>query len=82
MTFAVEPKGEQMSDLIDRVEAIRAIKEYADKHAFNSYYNGMNRACKVLLTVPSAEPEHSVEDWKKDFKGYINALDLMRDRPV
>ena len=50
-------KGKQMADLIDRVKAIRDVKEYADKHASNHHYKGMKRACKVLLTVPSAEPK-------------------------
>ena len=74
-----------MRDLIERVEAIRAIKEYADKHASNSYYNGMNRACKVLLTVPSAESEPSIPilwiekhvDWLKNMDNGFAKLTAM-----
>ena len=65
-----------MGDLIDRVEAIRAIRDYADKHASKSYYKGMNRACKVLLTVPSVESDNKLRKIADLVDGTIDHFDL------
>ena len=61
-----------MSDLIDRHEAIRTITSYngtVDKSV----------AKRLFLQMPSAEPEQSIAEWKKDFREYINMLNIPRD---
>lgn len=32
-----------------------------------------------LMSLPSAQPEQSIAEWQKDFREYINMLDLPRD---
>lgn len=42
-------------DTIKRRESIAKIKEYANIHAFNSFYKGMLKACEILAQMPSAD---------------------------
>lgn len=43
-------------DLISRQAAIDALRD-AENHAFNSYYQGLIKAHKIIADLPSAEPE-------------------------
>ena len=45
-----------MSDLISRQAAIDALRD-AENHAFNSYYQGLIKAHKIIADLPSAQPE-------------------------
>ena len=50
--FAKECDG----DMISRKAAVEALKD-AENHAFNSYYQGLIKAHKIIADLPSAEPE-------------------------
>ena len=41
-----------MSDLIERIDAIRAIKKFSDEQKSPTCQRWMNKACKILLEVP------------------------------
>ena len=45
-----------MNDLISRQTAIDALRD-AENHAFNSYYQGLKKAHKIIADSPSAQPE-------------------------
>ena len=45
-----------MSDLISRQAAIEALRD-AENHAFNSYYQGLIKAHKIIADLPPAQPE-------------------------
>ena len=51
-----------MSDLIDRQQAIDALRD-AENHAFNSYYQGLIKAHKIIADLPSAQPERMNGKW-------------------
>ncbi len=44
-----------MSDLIRREDAIKAVREYANLHTFNSYHQGMLKAVSIIEDIPSAD---------------------------
>ena len=52
---AVMRKGERMNDLISRQMAIDALRD-AENHAFNSYYQGLIKAHKIIADLPPAQP--------------------------
>jgi hypothetical protein len=43
-------------DLIERQAAIDALRD-AENHAFNSFYQGLIKAHKIIADLPSAQPE-------------------------
>ncbi len=43
-------------DLISRQAAIDALRD-AENHAFNSFYKGLIKAHKIIVDLPSAQPE-------------------------
>ncbi len=45
-----------MDDLISRQAAIDALRD-AENHAFNSFYQGLVKAHKIIADMPSAQPE-------------------------
>ena len=45
-----------MDDLISRQAAIDALRD-AENHAFNSYYQGLKKAHKIIADLPFAQPE-------------------------
>ena len=45
-----------MDGLISRQAAIDALRD-AENHAFNSYYQGLIKAHKIIADLPSAQPE-------------------------
>lgn len=45
-----------MDDLISRAEAIDALRD-AENHAFNSYYQGLIKAHKIIADLPSEQQE-------------------------
>ena len=45
-----------MSDLISRQAAIDALRD-AENHAFNSYYQGLIKAHKIIADLPPTQPE-------------------------
>ena len=45
-----------MDDLISRQKAIEALRD-AENHAFNSYYQGLIKAHKIIADLPTAQPE-------------------------
>ena len=45
-----------MGDLIDRQAAIEALRD-AENHAFNSYYQGLIKAHKIIADLPPAQPD-------------------------
>lgn len=47
-----------MTDLISRQAAIDALRD-AENHAFNSYYQGLIKARKIIADLPSAQPDYS-----------------------
>ena len=42
-------------DLIRRSDAIDAVREYAEKHTFNSYHKGMLKAISIIADTPTAD---------------------------
>lgn len=60
-----------MSDLISRQAAIDAI----EKNACNT-----QRAIEAIMALSSVQSKQkNLSDWKEDFKGYINALNIPKD---
>ena len=51
-----------MSDLISRQAAIEALRN-AENHAFNSYYQGLIKAHKIIADLPPAQPERKNGRW-------------------
>ena len=51
-----------MNDLISRKAAIDALKN-AENHAFNSFYDGLIKAHRIIEVLPSAEPERKTGHW-------------------
>jgi len=45
-----------MDDLISRQTAIEALRD-AENHAFNSYYQGLIKAHKIIADLPPAQPD-------------------------
>ena len=39
----------------------------------------MRKVLNVLKNMPSTEPEQSIAEWQKDFREYINMLNIPRD---
>lgn len=79
-----------MSDLIDRHEAIRDIRlmdvcvMYDDMCSTEEAVEKAIVATKRtaifgLECMPSVEPEQSIAEWQKDFREYINMLNIPRD---
>lgn len=48
-----------MDDLIRRSDAIDALRD-AEDHAFNSYYEGLKKAHKIIAELPSAQQSNVV----------------------
>ena len=51
-----------MSDIIDRKAAIDALR-YAENHAFNSFYQCLIKAHKIIAELPTARPERKNGKW-------------------
>ena len=54
-----ENYAERLNDLISRQDAIDALRD-AENHAFNSYYQGLVKAHKIIADLPSAQPEKAI----------------------
>lgn len=62
----------RMGDLISRSHLIESLEK--DGMPIPAWLRGM------IESEPSAEPEYKeLQDWKTDFKGFIDALDMPRD---
>ena len=61
-----------MSDMISREAAIDALKN-AEKYAFNSYYDGLITAHRIIAGLPSAEPKYG--KWIDTGKTELNLED-------
>lgn len=65
--------GKQMSDLISRRKAIKAIEDMQD--CYNGFSDTYDKACiiGVLEELPSAEPEQKTGKWifKNDLKQFF-----------
>lgn len=77
-----------MDDSISRQAAIDAIKEYiTDPNQAISeyednvfYYNsGLKSAVQAIVDLPSTQSKQSVTEWQKDFREYINTLNIPND---
>jgi hypothetical protein len=58
-----------MADLIDRQAALEALYSVDE-------YN--SRSVMAIKQLPSAEPE-AISKWKKEFREYVDSLDIARD---
>lgn len=77
-----------MGDLISRQMAISEIKEYIvdpnqaiseyEDNVFN-YNSGLKSAVQAIVDLPPAQQEQSIAEWQKDFREYINTLNIPRD---
>ena len=79
-----------MSDLIDRAEVIAAIdKMFSKSLAKDRALDAVNsvpsveptqvNASNTLKTLDCISRQAAIEEWKNDFKGYVNALNIPRD---
>lgn len=66
----LEKSETNSSDTISRQAAIGAFEDTT----FTK-----NEILRRLLELPSVQPEQSVAEWQKDFREYINALNIPRD---
>ena len=64
-----------MHDLISRQAAIEALKEKVFSNLTDEFYGAM----QVLDELPPAQSEQSITEWQKDFREYINMLNIPRD---
>ena len=53
---AIDIERNATVDTIERQAAIDALRD-AENHAFNSYYQGLKKAHKIIADLPSAQPE-------------------------
>lgn len=51
-----------MDDYINRQEAIVELRD-AENHAFNSFYDGLVKAHKIIADLPSVQPERKTGKW-------------------
>ena len=75
--FATNGKGELMDNLIWREDAI--IELVFNEETKDIKCGDMRKVLNVLKKMPSAEPKHSIAEWQKDFREYINMLNIPRD---
>lgn len=79
-----------MSDLIDRHEAIRDIRSMDVCVMYDDMCSTEEAVEKAIVAtkrnaifglecMPSVEPEQSIAEWQKDFREYINMLNIPRD---
>ena len=70
-----------MSDLINRQDAIDVARKCPVKEVTPAYMLiDKSEIMTELMLIPSAEPQYKeLQDWKTDFKGFIDALDMPRD---
>lgn len=64
-----------MSDLISRQAAIDALRD-AENHAFNSFYQGLIKAHKIIADLPSVQPEPAIPlQWIEAHIEWLKSLD-------
>ena len=56
-----------MGDLIKRSDAIKAVREYAEKHTFTSYHKGMLKAVSIIADISSADRPQGTWEEKEAF---------------
>lgn len=66
-----------MDNLIWREDAI--IELVFNEETKDIKCEDMRKVLNVLKKMPSAEPKHSIAEWQKDFREYINMLNIPRD---
>ena len=54
-----------MNDYISRQAAIEALRD-AENHAFNSYYQGLIKAHKIIADLPPAQPDENKYEYHYD----------------
>ena len=69
-----------MDDVISRQAAIKTInkvRDVCDTESLDDYRDLLTECFEVM---PPAQPElKELSEWKADFKGFINALDMPKD---
>ena len=64
-----------MNDLISRQDAIDALRD-AENHAFNSYYQGLKKAHKIIAGLPSAQPDLGEYEYHCVITNYIQTIQI------
>lgn len=76
--FAQAQKGKMMSDLISRQAMLDGIDNLIKIHFDRTVV--LYKARKVAEDLPSAQPEpEAISKWKKEFREYVDSLDIARD---
>lgn len=66
-----------MGKLIDADAAIESLTEYGNGR---TVYIGVEEAVRRIEQLPSAQPEpKAISEWKKEFREYVDSLDITRD---
>ena len=73
-----------MNDLISRRKAIDALHKEIMRRRLSDDSNDDGKLDEfdteaILRQLPSAQPEQSIVEWQKDFREYINTLNILRD---
>ena len=66
-----------MSNLISRDKATTTL--VFSEETKDIKCEDMKKVLNVLKKIPSAETEQSIAEWQKDFREYINMLNIPRD---
>lgn len=88
--MVIVTKENEMNDLIDRQDAIRDIRSMDVCVIYDDMCSTEEAVEKAIVAtkrtaifglerMPSAEPEQSIAEWQKDFREYINMLNMPRD---
>ena len=70
-------KVKRVSDLISRQDAINEVVAWL-KDRMSDKKNGKPLTDRIN-DLPSAQPKQSIAEWQKDFREYINMLNIPRD---